>query len=421
MSRQAFAAWVVALLTACSSCRESGAANDATVGTDNAMAPFYPFDVILPDRVEPPPPPPPCGRPGRPPSEQPLWADCTLRITPVEERVTAMPACGPGRPVLQFPLGPAIETCVHDGWIYAGRGFTRRVRLSDGRVETLTHPIDLDLLAGSWGCNSRGLVLAAGQLSTRAAAIVHFTDLEHPGRVQWHRVLHVRPGEDIPQGGVYAMRASDVFSFFLLQDESPAYFYVASPTGENPRRLSEDLVGINSDFALGGRYLTYSHEWDIHLYDHVTGRDENLTRSDSVWEQFSAIDGDRVVYIDHRTRTPDDYGNANVWLLDLTTRQRTAITSQPAQPGAQRFSPAFSGDWIIWEDTRNNAVPLPGIDTAPNRQLFGYNLRTRREVPIVTGVYSAARALIVGNRLYYSCALSREAQIGTYVMDLPPG
>jgi len=417
---RAFAVWFGVLLAACSSCR--GASPDAMPGTDGGVSEAYQFvDVILPDRLEPP-PDLRCGRPGRSLSEQPPWADCTLRITPTPVQPAPMPPCGPGRFVLEFPLGPSNENCFHDGWIYSGRGFSRRVRLSDGRVETLTRSVDPQDLDASWGCSPSGLVAAVRHRSSRAAAIVHFTDLEHPGRVQWNRTL-LPPDPELSVGGAYQMRASDVFSFFLYEDQTAPFFHVASPTGEAPRRLDLDTVvgHINSDFAIGGRYLSYSSDWDIHLYDHTTGRDENLTRSDSVWEQFSALDGDRVVYIDHRTRDPADYNNANVWLLDLVTRKRTAITSQPAQPPAQRFSPAVGGDWILWEDTRDQPDPQPGIRSAPYRNLYGYNLRTRREVALVPGTFHSGYPLIVGNRLYYSCAPTRGSRIGTYVMDLPPG
>ena len=37
------------------------------------------------------------------------------------------------------------------------------------------------------------------------------------------------------------------------------------------------------------------------------------------------------------------------------------------------------------------------------------------------GTFHSGYPLIVGNRLYYSCAPTRGSRIGTYVMDLPPG
>jgi hypothetical protein len=410
--------WIVVLLVACSSCREVVVPADVAPVDDRYLLPK--FDVKnWGDEDVPPRPDVRCGVPGRRPEDQPPWADCTLRITPIPVQPEPMPPCGPGRFVLNFPFGAEVEACVHDGWIYEGRGFTRRVHLSDGRVETLTPSINPTDLDGSWGCNAEGLVMAVRHRASRSAAIVHFDDLDRPGRVQWRQTLRVPESPGGSPGGAHTMRASDVFSFFVLVDQGPESFHVASPTGENPRQLDFGVGELISNFSLAGRYLTYSRDLDIHVYDPTTGRDENLTNDPNIWEQFSAVDGDHVVYIDHRTRTPDDYGNANVWLYDLGTRERTAITAQPAQPAAQRFSPVIQGDWIIWEDTRNNEVPLPGIDTAPNRQLFGYNLRTRREVPIVTNVYSAAHAFIVGQRLYYSCALTRESRIGTYVMDLP--
>lgn len=432
MTRWLSAAWLVALLGACSSCRETASALDATgretaSSLDATVAVDIPWSEYQPPRgdapLEAPPSVPRCGLPPGPLAQQPPWADCTLRITPTPVQPTPLPPCGPGRFVLNFPLSDLMEgTCVHDGWIYASGGFTRRVRISDGRVETLTRAIQARDLAGSWGCTSQGLVFAANlvttsEFSNRAVAIVHFADLDRPGQVQWHHTLRLPPGGDV--GGLEDMRASDVFSFFRFTDQSPAFFYVASPTGENPRRLDIDPTGIKGNFVLDGPYLSYSSDWDIHLYDHRTGTVENLTQTDTSWEQFSAIDGERVAYIEHRTRDPFDYNNANVWLLDLRTRTRTPITAQPAQPAAQRFNVALRGDWILWEDCRDAPDPNPGIDTCAYRTLYGYNLRTHREVSLTPGVGHSGSPFIVRDQLYYACAATRGSPVGTYVMDLP--
>ena len=79
----------------------------------------------------------------------------------------------------------------------------------------------------------------------------------------------------------------------------------------------------------------------------------------------------------------------------------------------------ISGEWILWEDSRDQPVPQPGIDTAAYRNLYRYNLRTRREVALVPGTAHSGYPIVVGNMLYYACAPTPSSQIGTYVMDLP--
>ncbi len=359
-----------------------------------------------------------CGIPSARLDQQPPWANCTLRITPQEVHTMPMPTCGPGRPVLNFPLGVTYETCIHDGWIYAGRGFSRRVRLSDGRVETLTPNRNVYEISAFWGCNSQGLLLTAMHRATRTVALLSFRDPAEPGRVVWHHQLQTTGGAGA-LGGLGYLRASDAFSFWRFGESNVSLrLYVASPQGENPRMLDTDVTAGVSDFALDGSHLVFEMDWDVTLYDHTTGLLENLTPGPG-WQRFPQIEGTRVVYVDYRTRDPLDFDHGNVWLLDLTTRERSAITAQPAQPDAQRFLPVIGGDWVVWEDSRDETVPLPGINTSQTRQLYGYNLRARREVPLVRGVYSANYPLIVGDRLYYACQPTPTQAGGTYVMDLP--
>ena len=413
--------WAALLSSAFLSCRDPSPM--APVGIDSGPSDAYQnVDILLPNPPDSGPSDTRCGVPPGPLAQQPPWADCTLRITPTPVQPTPLPPCGPGRFVLNFPFGEMEGTCTYDGWIYAGGGFTRRVRLSDGRVETLTRAIQARDLAGGWACTSQGLVFAANlittsQFTSRTSAIVHFTDLDRPGQVRWHQILRLTPDRYV--GGIEEVRASDVFSFFRFANPGPAYFYVASPTGENPQRLDIDPTGIKSNFVIDGPYLSYSSDWDIHLYDHRTGRVENVTQTDGSWEQFSALDGERLAYIEYRTRDPFDYNNANVWLLDLRTRTRTAITSQPAQPAAQRFNVVIRGDWVLWEDCRDAPEPNPGMQACTVRTLYGHNLRTGREVALTPGVTLSGDALIVGDQLYYACAATRSTQVGTYVMDLP--
>jgi hypothetical protein len=415
------------LLTACRDIRAASTDTGMDTGkseTDAALTPDY---LLLIDKgdvsedfvvVDQPPPDPREGQCAArvPEGElQPGWSNCSLRIDPVAVPLGSTPSCGPGRPVLRFALGLAMDSCVHDGWLYAGRGLTRRVRLSDQRVEMLTPALPPRYLSGVWGCSSQGLVFAAGEIPVRSVALVHFTDFSEPGHVQWHETTLPRATSDAVRGAIDNMRASDVFSFFTYSNQGPTYLYVASPTGENPRRIDSEIRPFAGEFAISGRYLVFSSDWDIYLYDYITGRMENLTPGTG-WQRFSDIEGTKVVYIEYRSPDPGDFDHGNVWLLDLNTRVRTQITSQPAQPDAARFLTTIRGDWVVWEDTRNDPMPLGGISPT-TRTIYGYNLRTRREYPLVVGEIAAGNAIVVGNQMYYSCR--SPMALDTYVMDLP--
>jgi hypothetical protein len=396
-------------------CRGTSSVADVPAGLDRVEE----FDIRRYDREDQVPPydsaPAPCAARVPEGELQPRWSNCSLRIDPVEVPMGTIAPCGPGRPVHRFVLGPAMESCVHDGWLYAGRGFTRRVRLSDQRVETLTPALPPRIFGGAWGCSTRGLVLAAVEFPARSVALVHFNDLNTSGRVQWHETTLPRATSDADYGWVGNMRASEVFSFFTYANQGPTYLYVASPIGENPRRIDSEIRPFAGEFAISGRYLVFSSDWDIYLYDYITGRMENLTPGTG-WQRFSDIEGTKVVYIEYHSPDPADFDHGNVWLLDLNTRVRTQITSQPAQPDAARFLTTIRGDWVVWEDTRNDPVPLGGISSA-TRTIYGYNLRTRREYPLVVGEIAAGNAIVVGNQMYYSCRSA--AAFDTYVMDLP--
>jgi hypothetical protein len=400
-----------ALFSACSSCREGSRPQEfADVYTSDLQSlRDGSVDVDASEGG--------CPLPWTPTGWDVPWADCTLRITPVEARPPAMPSCGPGQAVLNFPMGSVHETCVYDGWIYEGRGFTRRIRLSDGRVETLTYPLTRNDVAGSWGCNSRGLLFAADHSATYGGAMVAFHDLETPGIVRWNLMFAV-PRDLSHRGALIGMRATDVFSSFIVaESEGPQRLYIADSDGQNPRLLDTD-VGTLGDFSVDDHYLAFTSYWDVYLYNHLSRRVENLTPGRG-FQRFSTVDRNRVAYVEYHSDDPANLDNGNIWMIDLATRKSTAITSQPAQPAAQRLRPVINGDWIVWEDSRNKPVPLPGIGSSLRGELFGFNLRTQREVPLVTGVRSSGYPFIVGNRLYYSCEPGQGQQVNTYFMELP--
>ena len=55
-----------------------------------------------------------------------------------------------------------------------------------------------------------------------------------------------------------------------------------------------------------------------------------------------------------------------------------------------------------WVDTRNDPQPDRGRDAVYTvAEVFGYDLRTRREVPLVTGTIAYAPR-VAGARIYYT-------------------
>ena len=96
--------------------------------------------------------------------------------------------------------------------------------------------------------------------------------------------------------------------------------------------------------------------------------------------QFSArIGGTRVVWVDHRNAPGNmhNQGNSDIYMYDAVTGKTTAVTTHPAQ----QDWPDVSGDWVVWEDRRNNPDPTPAGSYSES-DIFARNMNTGTTVQV---------------------------------------
>src|SRR5581483_2070766 len=175
-----------------------------------------------------------------------------------------------------------------------------------------------------------------------------------------------------------------------------------------------DNDNSDQDFpAISGNVVVYqtmrSGNWDIRGYDiHEDHHFDVVTQSAD--QTHPAIDGDVIVWEDHRAgggrtdiwgyrisspgefritnrddaREPAISGNnlvftagatdnAQIWLHNLDTGTETPLSSTTEH---HRGNPRISGNIVVWEDEREGAG---------RQDIWGYDLSTGQEFPVVTG------------------------------------
>jgi beta propeller repeat protein len=106
---------------------------------------------------------------------------------------------------------------------------------------------------------------------------------------------------------------------------------------------------------------------------------------------YPDIDGDRLAYVSNR------YGEADIFLYNLTTETEKRITTKEADP----WHPTLSGDWLLWYDRRHGEPP-----ERPRTRwdIYAYNLMEEREIRVTTetDTWYLAYIAIDGNWLAYA-------------------
>ena len=122
-------------------------------------------------------------------------------------------------------------------------------------------------------------------------------------------------------------------------------------------------------------------------------------------------DGARVVWVDHRNAPggPSNYGNSDIYVHDLTTGKTTPVVTHSAR---QDF-PDVSGDWVVWEDYRNNPNPTePDAYKAKNVDIYARNLATGDELQLTDLPGIEMRPRITSGLVFFRAAA------GIFMIDL---
>lgn len=149
--------------------------------------------------------------------------------------------------------------------------------------------------------------------------------------------------------------------------------------------------------------------WHVYMYDISTGQERRLTDVNAGALREPRISGTKVVYADHRT------GDPQIFMYDISTNQETQITS--SYRGA--FMPDIDGDKIVWIDHRNT---LP--EQANTMQdVYLYDISTGIETLITTHTHDNYEdvnyARVSGN--YIVWIDNRNTNPGLYLYDIQTG
>ena len=137
----------------------------------------------------------------------------------------------------------------------------------------------------------------------------------------------------------------------------------------------------------------------IVLYDTVT-KVKTVLDPQPHGQWLPRIDGDRIVWVDHRNAPGDmvNQGNSDIYLHDLSTGKTTPVTINPAR----QDHPDVDGDWVVWEDWRNNPNPTPkNAGEFKESDIFALNLKTGKEIQVTNLPGMELNPKVDGDRVFY--------------------
>jgi len=162
------------------------------------------------------------------------------------------------------------------------------------------------------------------------------------------------------------------------------------------------------EVAMSGTRLVWTEVVGLYtqivIYDTVT-RTRRVLAPNPAGQFHPRIEGDRVVWVDHRNAPGDmwNQGNSDIYVHDLATGKTVAVTTHPAM----QDYPDVYGDWVVWEDWRNNPKPIPryGGDFK-NADIFARNVKTGEEVQLTQFPGMELRPQVDNGRVFFSMTIS---------------
>ena len=135
---------------------------------------------------------------------------------------------------------------------------------------------------------------------------------------------------------------------------SQSSLFVSNADGSDEQKLTEGYLDYNPVWSPDGQWIVFTSERNgsADLYRmHPDGSGlERLTDNPAYDDQASfSPDGNGIAFVTTRAD-----GRANLWILDLKTRQATPITSGAGGD----FRPAWSpdGQWIAFSSDRGSSM-----------------------------------------------------------------
>lgn len=222
-----------------------------------------------------------------------------------------------------------------------------------------------------------------------------------------------------------------------LPTATPAPNYTAQ-TGATPKpraglRIVELDPAYEPIYADGLEYAASGPNMHLYLVDVETGETEQITRGTDLVGR-AAFSASHVAWVSARrrieipgldSRPPFNY-SSDIFILDRATGKEKRITETPAD----RRSLDISGEWLVWQDTRNE---MSG--GALVFDIYAYNLRTGKETPVAVAPGSQESPAIHGSTVVWAdnrnspvagtpeahCSNCPENRFDIYAMNLDTG
>ena len=152
---------------------------------------------------------------------------------------------------------------------------------------------------------------------------------------------------------------------------------------------------------------------DIFVYNLKTGEQKQITTNPSaqlgpkIWQNY-------VVWQDNRNDAIKDYpGKWSLYLYDLNTGKEQLVTSTLAAHSTYNIRD-FQ---VVWEDDRNNKATniVRGGENLPenNKDIYSFNIKEGKEIPIATGPRMESRPYVFGDYVVWE-----DRNNGTYDADI---
>jgi beta propeller repeat protein len=167
----------------------------------------------------------------------------------------------------------------------------------------------------------------------------------------------------------------------------------------NPSIYKDKIVWQEID----SRIYTHENPWNIYLYD-ISIKEKKRITSDVAYPDDPKISGNYIAWLDYREREGSELNNENVYFYDISNGRETKVTDN-------YFSKdhiSISGNYIVWEEKRNN-----------NYYVYLYDIATGQEKQVTTDVKMQRYPSVSNDKLVYVDFSSGQNEI--YVYDIDTG
>jgi TolB protein len=161
---------------------------------------------------------------------------------------------------------------------------------------------------------------------------------------------------------------AEVVIYASLAPNNP-HLYIADGNGGNPRRLLNDSgYDYNASLSADGQWVVFTSERggsaDIYRV-RVDGSGLERLTDHPAFDDRGALspDGGQLAFVSTR-----DGGNANIWVLDLATRELSNLTT--GSPGDYHPTWSPDGGVIAFSSLRDAELLAPGADGAVAAKVF---------------------------------------------------